>query len=51
VPEFVVRLCMYLPDDDVVEVETFSRTVRGKLLLIIDCAVCLIKYCIDIVTQ
>jgi len=38
---------MYLPNDDVVEVGIFRRTIGDKLLFIIDCAVCFIKYCID----
>jgi hypothetical protein len=46
--EFAVLLglCIYLPDDDLVEVETCRRDISDKLLFIIDCAVCWIKYCI-----
>jgi len=50
VPECVVRLCVILPNEDVVEVETFRRTINDKLLFIIDCEVCLIRYCMDTVT-
>jgi hypothetical protein len=44
--EFVVYLCIYLPDDDLVEVETCRRDISDKWLFIIDCAVCWFKYCI-----
>ena len=32
-------LCIYLPDDDLVEVETCRRVISDKLLFITDCEV------------
>lgn len=40
-------LCI-LPDDDLVDVETSRRDVRGKWLFITGCAICWIKYSIVI---
>jgi hypothetical protein len=41
----IVCLCIYLPDDDLVEVETGNRNISDKWLFL-DCAACWIKYCI-----
>jgi len=44
----LVHLLIYVPDDDLVQVETCRRDVSGKLLLllfIIDCVICWIEYC------
>ena len=45
--EFSVLVCLfiYLPDDDLVQVETCRGNMYDKLLFITDCAVCWIKYC------
>jgi hypothetical protein len=40
----LVCLCIYLPDDDFVEVKTCRRVISDIWLCIIDCAVCWIKY-------
>ena len=44
--EFAVLVCLfvYLPDDDLVEVETCRRNISDKRLFIIDCAVHCIKH-------
>jgi len=36
---------MYHPECDLAEVETCRRNTSNKLLFIIDCAICWIKYC------
>jgi hypothetical protein len=41
----LVCLCIHLPDEDLVQVETCMRNVSHKLLFVTDCAVCWIKYC------
>jgi hypothetical protein len=41
-----VCLCVYLPDDDLVEDETCRRNVSDKLLFITDYAMCWIEYCV-----
>jgi hypothetical protein len=43
--EFVVLvcLCIYLPDDDLVDVGTCRRNISDELLFIISCAICWIK--------
>jgi hypothetical protein len=42
ISEFAVFVCLsvYLPDDDLVEVETCRGDTSDKLLFITDCAVC-----------
>jgi len=41
----VVCLCVYLQDDNLVEVETCMRNTNHNRLFFIDCAVCWIIYC------
>jgi hypothetical protein len=41
----LVYICIYLPDDDLVKVETCKRNISDKWLFIIDCAICWIKNC------
>jgi hypothetical protein len=40
------RCPLYLPEDDIVEVEKFRRHINNKWLLITYCETCGIKYCI-----
>jgi hypothetical protein len=45
--EFAVTVCLftYLPDHDLEGVETRRRDISDKLF-IMDCAICLVKYCV-----
>jgi len=41
----LVWLCVYLSDDDPVEVETCRRNISDKLLIFIEFAICWVKHC------
>ena len=36
-------VCIYFPDNDIVLVETCRKDINGKLLYIIDCAICWLR--------
>jgi hypothetical protein len=41
----LVWLCVYLSDDDLVEVETCRRNISDKLLIFIEFTLCWVKHC------
>ena len=40
----LVCLCINIPDDDLVEVEACRRGISEKLLFVIFCAMCWVRY-------